>query len=363
MQVDAHVVRAAGGPFVLERVDLDEPRSDEVLVRIVATGICHTDLAIANQYFPLPLPWVLGHEGAGIVERVGGAVPDLEIGDHVVLSFTSCGECHSCLQGRPAYCDKWFDLNISGRREDGTDTIRDAQGAPVSACFFHQSSFAQFAIAQRRNVVRVRKDAPLEMLGPLGCGIQTGAGAVLNVLKPAPGASMAVFGAGAVGLAAIMAAKIAGCSRIIAVDKVDSRLALASDVGATMTLQGSNAAEQIIADGGVDFSIEATGLPAVAEAAISVLNRSGVCGVLGTPPRGGTLSIDWPFLSLGRTVRGIVEGDADPQVFIPQLVDYFLEGRLPLDKIVRFYSMRDFNEAVNDCHRGDAIKPVVRYSE
>jgi aryl-alcohol dehydrogenase len=360
--IDAHVVRAVGGPFLYEKVALAEPRPDEVLVRIVATGICHTDIAIATQYFPLPLPWVLGHEGAGVVEYIGAEVQHVAVGDHVVLSFDSCGACASCRDDQPAYCAQWFDLNLRGTRLDGSPMVTSPAGEHINGGFFRQSSFAQFALAHRRNVVKVRQDAPLELLAPLGCGIQTGAGAVLNVLRPAVGTSIAIFGAGAVGLAAIMAARINGCSEIVAFDKVPSRRALALELGATRALDPTEGCRQLIDKGGVDFSVEATGVPSVAEAAISVLTRSGTCGLLGTPPRDAKLSIDWPFLSLGRTVRGIVEGNADPNSFIPILVDHFMAGRLPIDRIIRFYDKADIQVAVEDCKRGVTIKPVVRYS-
>lgn len=362
MQIQAAVVRDIGGPFLHETVELDEPRADEVLVRIVAVGMCHSDLAVVHHHYPLPMPWVLGHEGAGVVERVGSEVTHVVPGDHVVLSFASCGACEPCATGHRAYCQSFMPLNIYGRRLDGSATLNSAQGE-VNGCFFHQSSFASHALANRSNVVKVAKEAPLERLGPLGCGIQTGAGAVLNVLKPQAGSSFAVFGAGGVGLAALMGAKIAGCDPIIAVDRVASRLELAKELGATHIIDASqgDAVEQLQALGGMDFVIEATGVPAVVEAAIKSLAPQGTCGVLGVAPLGATAAFDIGFLA-GRTVRGITEGDADPHQFIPYLVERHLAGELPIDKMIRFYDMADINKAMADSESGASVKPILRVS-
>jgi aryl-alcohol dehydrogenase len=200
--IKAAVVRRKGGPFAIETLRVETPRADEVLVRMVATGMCHTDIVIRDQVYPVPLPIVLGHEGAGVVESVGENVRKVAPGDHVVLSFMSCGHCARCAAGQPAYCAKGHPLCFGGAREDGTTAMHDSDAAPVHDHFFGQSSFGTFALAHERTVVKVRKDVPLERLGPLGCGIQTGAGAVMNALKVGPGQSFAAFGAGSVGLRA-----------------------------------------------------------------------------------------------------------------------------------------------------------------
>src|SRR5580693_4370229 len=207
----AAVVREKGGRFALERVCLDEPRPDEVLVRIRGVGMCHTDLVARDQYFPVPLPAVLGHEGAGVVEAVGSAVTKVAPGDHVVLSFASCGACANCRQGAYAYCDDLYGRNFSGARPDGSRTCCDADGHRIGGSFFSQSSFATRALATERNVVKIPSDVPVELMGPLGCGIQTGAGAVMNALRPKAGESIAIFGAGSVGMAAALAARVVGC--------------------------------------------------------------------------------------------------------------------------------------------------------
>src|SRR5438309_488089 len=241
VDVVAAVVKAKGEPFKIEQVQLDEPRADEVLVKVVGTGVCHTDLICRDQWYPVPLPAVLGHEGSGVVEAVGSAVTKVQPGDHVVLSFVSCGECVACKEGAPAYCGGLYDLNFSGLRPDKT-TALSSGGSPVHGHFFGQSSFATYALAYERNVVKVDRTAPLELLGPLGCGIQTGAGAVLNSLHPDAGSSIVVFGVGSVGLAAVMAAHVAGCTTIVAVDLKPSRLEAAKRVGATHVIDPSSTA-------------------------------------------------------------------------------------------------------------------------
>ena len=206
MQAKAAIIEKQGGEFVLDNVELGGPQAGELRIKIAAAGICHTDLSVRDQYYPTPLPAVLGHEGAGWVEEVGPGVVGLEEGDPVVLSFSYCGACPTCLSGEHAYCPSLFPLNFAGRRLDGSTPIT-RNGEDVNAMFFGQSSFATHAIVRQENCVKVASDAPLELLGPLGCGVQTGAGSVLNALQPKPGSSIAIFGAGSVGLSAVMAAK------------------------------------------------------------------------------------------------------------------------------------------------------------
>src|SRR5438094_3365683 len=237
MKITAAVVPARTAPFEIQSLDLAPALADEVLVRIVATGMCHTDLHARDGYFPnLPYPIVCGHEGAGIVEEVGAAVTDLAAGDPVVISFPYCGECEPCQAGRISYCANARPLKSGGRRADGS-TPMSRDGAPVYSCFFQQSSFATFALAPAKDVVKIRRDAPVELLGPLGCGLQTGAGAVLNVMRPEAGRSIAIYGVGGVGLAGLMAARVAGCDPIIAVDRLPARLTPARQLGPTPTLQ------------------------------------------------------------------------------------------------------------------------------
>src|SRR5690606_7044991 len=212
--VTAAVATAPETPLDVRELELDDPRPDEVQVRIVASGVCHTDAIIRDQWYPVPLPAVLGHEGAGIVERVGANVTSVAPGDKVVLAPASCGSCALCIGGHPAYCENFYSYTFGGTRQDGTTAFSDG-GTPITSNFFGQSSFASVTNVAERNVVKVDDDAPLDILGPLGCGIQTGAGAVLNVLQPGPGSSIAIFGTGAVGMAGMLAAAAAGCTTIV----------------------------------------------------------------------------------------------------------------------------------------------------
>lgn len=363
MQVTAAVMEEKSGMFKLDTFELDEPRPDEVLVEIAATGICHTDLHARDGYFQMPYPAVYGHEGAGVVAAVGSAVEHLAVGDHVVISFPWCGECEHCRDGQHSYCRRGRELKSRGTRADGSTTL-SRNGSPVYAAFFQQSSFATYALAPARDTVKVRPDAPLEFLGPLGCGLQTGAGAVLNVMMPEPGKSFAVFGAGSVGLAGLMAARIAGCDPIIAVDIRDNRLALARALGATHTV--SNAGEDTVAairritGGGAHFTLETSAMPGVFRQAVDCLLSCGTCVLVGSARRGTEVSFDMPTLQAGRTVRGVIQGDSRPDQFIPRLVDLFMAGQFPIDRLVTFYDFAEINRAAADAVAGTTIKPVLR---
>lgn len=362
--INAAVVREKGGAFTIEQVDLDDPRDNEVLVRIAGVGMCHTDLVVRDQYFPTPLPAVLGHEGSGIVEKIGAAVTKVAVGDHVVLSFGSCGVCANCLSGRYGYCPDLYGRNFSGARPDGSTPCCDSRGSPVSGYFFSQSSFGELAIATERNVVKIAHDVPLEIMGPLGCGIQTGAGAVINALKPGAGTSIAIFGAGSVGLSAVMAAKIVGCAQIIVVDLNHQRLTLAKELGATHTIDGGRddvvgTIQAITGGEGVQYSLEATGLPKVVRNAVDCLRLTGTCGIIGVSPLGTEITLDMNGLLFGRTVRGIIEGDSVPDVFIPQLVELWRQGRFPFDRLIRKYPLSEIEAAAHDSESGEVLKAVL----
>ncbi|MBP3973117.1 NAD(P)-dependent alcohol dehydrogenase [Pseudoxanthomonas spadix] len=363
-EITAAVVRSQGAPFTIEQARLRAPQGDEVLVRVVATGLCHTDLIVRDQYYPVPLPAVLGHEGAGVVEALGPNVKDLKVGDHVVLTYGACGHCHHCDSGHGAYCKDFFGLNFGGSDLQGNTAITDSSGAPLHDHFFAQSSFASYALSRENNAVKVPADAPLELLGPLGCGIQTGAGAVINSLKVGPGSSFVSLGAGAVGLSAVLAARVAGATTIIAVDVVASRLELATELGATHVI---NSGEQDIVEtvraicGGADFALESTGRPEVLAQGIEALGSMGCIGVVGAPKLGTKAEFDVNNLLLGgRSIRGIVEGDSVPQVFIPQLVQLYQQGRFPFDKLVKFYPLDQINQAAEDSTKGLTLKAVLR---
>lgn len=369
MKIRAAVLHAPHQPLVLETLEQQEPRDDEIRVRLVATGVCHTDISMMGRPFPVAQPIVLGHEGAGIVESVGARVRKVRPGDRVLMSYNHCGHCPACQAHAISYCDDFAGTNFVGLRSDGSAALR-LDGQPVRHNFFGQSSFATHALCTERNVVPVPDRVPDEvfpLLGPLGCGILTGAGAVLNVLKPAIGQSLVVFGAGAVGLAAVMAARAVGLGEIVAVDRVPSRLALAEELGATRTVDAS-----LVADSpaeirrwlprGADFSVDTTAVPAVLRQALEVLGPKGVCGFVGGAAPGTQLPVDVRDMMLkGKTLRGIVEGDADPDTFIPALIDLHLRGRLPVHRLVRTYPFAQINQAIADSLAGLTVKPILTF--
>ncbi len=365
MRITAAVTEEKGAPFTLQELELGEPRPDEVLVRVAAAGICHTDLICRDQWYPVPFPSVFGHEGAGVVERVGEAVTEVKPGDRVAMSFHSCGHCRSCLGGRPSYCYAFFEHNFASARPADGSSVLSRNGEMIHAHFFGQSSFATHSVANVRNVVRLDGSMPLEIAAPLGCGLQTGAGAVLNSLRVPAGAALAVFGAGAVGLAAVMAGVIAGCGTIVAVDLRAGRLELARELGATHVVAAGDedAVEAVrrITGGGADFSLEATGSPQVLRQAVDCTAPLGVCGVIGAPAFGTEVTLDVnTILVAGRAVRGIVEGDSVPQLFLPQLVRLWEQGRFPVERLMAHYDFDRIEEAVADAESGVVVKPVLR---
>jgi len=363
---EAAVVESGGGPFTLAEVELDEPRAHEVLVRMTAAGLCHTDLGVASGGLPFPLPGVLGHEGAGVVERVGSAVTSVAPGDQVLLSFTSCGRCTNCRGGHPAYCATWLPDNlIGGTRSDGSATITRA-GQPLGGHFFGQSSFARVAVADERSAVKVDASAALETIAPLGCGVQTGVGAVWNVLQPHPGSTVVVAGAGAVGLSAVMAAALTPALRIVAVDVVPARLDLARKLGATHVVDASTEdfparIAEITGRAGADGVVETTGNVQVLRQCVDSLAARGTAVVVGAPPFGTEVGLDVNGMLGGRTVTGITLGDSETQTFIPLLAAMVGDGRLPVGELVTTYDFSDIGQAVADVKSGVTIKPVLTF--
>jgi aryl-alcohol dehydrogenase len=352
------------GKMGIEKIDVAEPKTGEIAVKMVACGVCHTDAAGLHQIFPVPFPAVYGHEGVGIVDKVGDNVTNVAVGDRVVMTFPSCGVCPSCVDGHPYACDRMLELFWGGRLPDGT-TPYSQDGVPVST-FFGQGSFSTYTVVQARNVVKVDIDSDEELanLCSLGCGVQTGVGAVLHGLKAEPHGSIAVFGAGGVGMAAIMGAKLAGCYPIIAVDVVPSRLELAKEIGATHTVNGKevDAVEEIrkITNGGAHYSVESSAVPALTLQALDCLRKRGkACQVSVTGPATIELPIEPLILSKNVTYFGLAEGASNPPVFIPELVAYYKQGRLPVDKLVTLYDFKDIDKAFEDSHTGVAIKPIL----
>ncbi len=362
----AAVVESAGAGFALSQVELADLRPDELLVRMVAAGICHTDLSVAQGALPFPMPAVLGHEGAGVVEAVGASVTRVRPGDQVLLSYTSCGRCASCHDGHPAYCETWVAANlIGGRRLDGSATIVRG-GHDVGGHFFGQSSFARHAIADERGVVKVGPGAPLDLLAPLGCGVMTGAGAVWNVLQPRPGSTLLITGAGAVGLSAVMAATMTPATRIIVADRVEDRLRLARELGATDTIDTtvSDLADEVsrlTGDRGVDGAVESTGNIGVLRTAISTLAVRGTAVIVGAPAFGTEVPVDVNFMIPGRRVVGLTLGDAEIEALLPVLVGLVAAGRLPVDRLITHYRFDEITAAVEDVAAGKTIKPVLRF--
>ncbi|MCQ4080828.1 NAD(P)-dependent alcohol dehydrogenase [Streptomyces sp. RB6PN25] len=363
MRITAAVVREAAQPFILEELELDAPGDGEILVKVHSSGICHTDIGVRNQWLPVPLPLVLGHEGAGVVEAVGAGVTKVAPGDKVVLTYAACHECVMCKRGEPAYCEQFALRNVAGSRPDGTNALHGE--GDIHGFFFSQSSFGTYAIAVESNVVKVSPDADLSIVGPLGCGIQTGAGTVLNRLNPPAGSSLVVFGTGAVGLAALMAAKVTGCTKIIAVDLVDERLKLAEELGATHTINGgtTDVVDEIrkITGRGADYAVDTTAVTPVVRQAVSALAPKGTCATLGFGTAGTNIEVDMlEFLMAGRNIVGVTEGDARPEEFIPRLIELHAQGRFPYDKLITSYPFKDINTACEDSEAGKTIKPVLQ---
>lgn len=364
MQISAAVVQEVGAPFTFSDVDLQAPAPDEVVVQIAGAGICHTDIAVQHGHLPFPLPGVLGHEGSGTVVDVGRNVRTVTVGDQVAISFNSCNACSRCAKGEPAYCHNFLEYNFGGSRPDGSSGLISA-GTKLGANFFGQSSLASHALAHERNVVKLPPGAPVELVGPLGCGIQTGAGAVLNSLDVQPGSTVVITGSGAVGLSAVMAAVVRDAASIIAVDLHETRRALATELGATHVIdpQAGPLTEQIreIAPAGADYAIDTTAVTPVVEHLLASLGVRGMLGLIGVPadPQAVfSVGLFQPPL-LGLTIRGIVEGDANPQTFIPYLLDLHGQGKFPFDKLITTMPLSQINEAVEAQHRGEVLKAVL----
>ena len=361
MKIKAALSARPDAPFEIAELELDEPRDDEVLVEISAVGICHSDLTMKQVWPEAISPIVLGHEGAGVVVATGAGVSTTRPGDHVVLSYRSCGACSECSAGYPAYCRDFRAMNGIGSRPDGSATMRRANG-PVYGSYFGQSSFASHALAYESNVVVIDPALDLQIAAPLGCGVQTGVGTVLGVLQPGEDASLVVFGAGAVGLSAVMAAAATGVGTIVAVDPVPERRALAVELGASMALDPAGdpvvAAVRELTDGGATHAIDTTAKGAVINQAIEALAPRGTLALLGIGIPAFELNVR-ELISAGKTVRGVIEGEAVPRRFIPRLLDLHADGRLPVEKLIQTYEFDAIDTAFADAASGRTIKPVL----
>lgn len=359
MRATAGVIRDHGALPQLETVDIGPIRHDEVLVELEAVGVCRTDTEFAHFW---PLPSVLGHEGVGVVAATGDQVSYVVPGDRVLMTFNHCGSCRPCLEGSPAYCRQFDLLNFSGSRPDGSSALHSG-GEQLHAHFLGQSSFATHAVASERSLVKVPKEIPAEVLAPFGCGFQTGAGAVLNVLRPSPGDAIAIFGAGAVGLAAVAAAHAAGCRRITVVDLDPARLEKARMLGAANTVDatGADLVPAVLAGSpeGFDAAIDTTGVQSVLRAAATVLHSRGTCAVVGIGPS-EEISLDWRTVLNGRTLTGVIAGSSRPRLFLPRLIELYVSGRFPVDQLIDVQPFEDLPKAFDASRAGQVIKSVLK---
>ena len=367
MKITAAVTREKGA-YTFETVELAEPKAGEVLVRMVACGICHTDFAVIEQFLPVEFPYLAGHEGAGVIEKTGPGVTGLAVGDRVLMSFPSCGKCDNCKDSHPYACESNFEYFFGGNLRDGSKRVTGDDGAAIGA-MFGQGSFATYAVADQSNTIKVDadNDEELSKLCSLGCGVQTGAGAVLNRMAPRPGKSLAVFGCGAVGLSGVMGAKIAGCGMIVAVDISPSRLEMAKDLGATHVINSKDedAAARIMeltGGKGLNYALEAAGNPDVTLTMLDCMAKAGMAVLVSvTGPAAVPIILEKHIMNPSVTVAGAVEGWSNPKVFIPELVKFYKDGRLPVDKLNTFYDFKDIGKALSDYREGAVIKPILRF--
>lgn len=363
MRVKAAVAQRTGEPFAIEELELGDPRDGEVLVRIHAAGVSHLDLRVRDGELLTPLPAVPGREAAGRVERVGAGVGGVAPGDRVVLTFLAGERGPGAAPAGWPYGPDVFEINFSGVRRDGSSPLRRLDGTPVAGAFFGQSSFATHALARAENLVPVAEEAPWPVLAALGGDVQIGAGAVIGTLRPRPGDSIAIFGAGAAGLGAVLAARLAGCHPIVAVDIKASRLALAESFGATMTVDPDGlepvGAIRDLTGAGADFSLDTTGAPAVVRQAVECLAPGGVCALAAMGPQDAEATLGLTRLLLGRTVRGSLFGGCAPAVLVPRLLEFRRQDRFPVDPIIRAYPLEEVNRAAEDLVSGMAVKPVL----
>jgi aryl-alcohol dehydrogenase len=359
MMSTAAVLTQAGGKYSLESVELDDLRAGEVYVKIEASGLCHTDTTMQHI---MPMPAVIGHEGAGVVEEVGAGVDYVKPGDRVIVSWPACGTCPNCVSGRRYICDDQFGLLFRGTRPDGSKTMK-WNGEWITGSFFQQSSFATHAIAAAEALVKVEADVPAEILAALPCGVMTGAGSVLNAMGVGAQDDLVVFGAGGVGLSGVMAGRLAGADPIIVVDINPERLQLARELGATHVVNAAD--EDVVArvmdivPGGVRQVLEASGTAAAWKAAGEILRYGGTFGSAGVP-MGDTLSGHPPdMFSKAVRVQFIMAGFAVPRIFLPRLIKWYQQGRFPVDRLVKTFPFAQINEAFADAHAGGAVKPVL----
>lgn len=358
----AAVIKKIGEDYVIENIEVAPPKANEILVKVAGCGLCHTDECCRDGTIPMDMPLVLGHEGSGVVLEIGPGVEKINVGDHVVLSTGWCGDCEMCLTGYPSLCVDNYKLNFCGVMADGTSRL-SFNGVPLGN-LFGQGTFSEYAVVHKNNAVVVDKDIDLTILGPLGCGIQTGAGTVLNGLKCEFGTSIVIFGTGAVGCSAIMAAKILNCQNIIAVDVVPEKLEFAKELGATHVINSKETIDiakevQDITKGGAHYSIDTTGNPTVINQAMYSLRINGQCAAIAVSGE-VTMHLFNALTMQGKGIKGYVEGNSIAKLFIPKMIEYYKAGLFPFDKLMKVYEMDQINEAFDDVRKGKAIKAIIK---
>ena len=365
MKIKAAVLYEPNTPLKIENVTLDDPKEREVLIKMVATGVCHSDLHIMNGSQPNPMPVVLGHEGAGIVEKVGPGVTKVRTGDHVITpAIYSCGDCKYCIEGRPVLCPASLKYLMMGTLP--CEEKRLHIGDQELNHFFCTSAFAEYAVVPERIAVKIREDAPLDVACLVSCAVSTGAGAVINRSGLKAGESIVIYGCGGIGLSAIMAAKMAGASKIIAVDILDQKLVKAQELGAHYVVNATqeNPQQRImeITGEGADCSIESIGNVNVMAQAFGSIHFGGTCVVAGAAPFGDMLPIAPYELLFGKTLVGSLLGNVRSQLDVPRYVDFYMEGQLPVEKLVsKYYKLDEINEAYADLERGEIIRGVIQF--
>jgi alcohol dehydrogenase len=350
-------------PMVLEEVELSAPRAGELLVRIEAAGVCHSDISVVDGSRVRPLPMALGHEAAGVVEEVGPGVKHVKAGDHVVLTFVpSCGSCAECSSGRPALCTPGALANGAGTLLHGGSLLTGQDGKPIHH-HLGISAFSRHAVVARESAVVIPKDVPLQTAALFGCAVLTGAGAVLNTAAVRPGQSVAIFGLGGVGLASVIGAVVANAWPIIAVDPVAAKRALALQLGATAVFapEEAEAGVKELTHGGAEVTFEAAGVPSVMEAAFRVTRRGGMTVAMGLPHPTRTVSLPaLNFAGMGQSLVGSYMGSAAPQRDIPRYISLWKAGRMPVDRLQSASLPLDrINEAFEALAAGQAVRQVL----
>lgn len=364
----AAVLYEANSPLVLEDVQLDEPQAHEILIRTEAAGVCHSDLHFMRGDMPVPTPVVMGHEGCGIVEKVGPGVTTIQPGDKVITMVSvSCGTCRYCGAGRPTLCPE--NLNVQMMAElPFFAGKRVRKGDEPLHSIFGLGSFAEQSVVHERMAVKVRPDAPSDVVCLLGCGVTTGLGASINTAGIRAGESVVVYGCGGVGMSAVMGARLAGAGTIIAVDLSQEKLDVARELGADHLINAREVDDpvarvrELTGGNGADYAIEAAGVASVIEQAFASIHNGGKCVVAGMSALGTTVTFQPYEFLLGKSITGAVQGDIVPFVDVPRFVDMYMEGKLPVDKLVsRRYRLEEINEAFSALEAGETLRSVITF--